>query len=148
MECEVDYNKAKVIVELGAGTGVFTDEIVKRLNPNTTLIVLEINPLFCKLLQEKYDNLPNVIVIDERAENLGLLLEKMHILDIDYVISGLPLLCISKECRYKIFATIAKYLKGSLIFYQYTGFLESEINLFYHIDRKEKIYLNIPQYYH
>jgi hypothetical protein len=38
---EVDWEKAKVIVELGAGTGAITEEIIARLKPHTKFLAIE-----------------------------------------------------------------------------------------------------------
>ena len=38
--------KASIIVELGPGTGVFTNKIIKRMAPNAHLIVIELNDIF------------------------------------------------------------------------------------------------------
>src|SRR5262245_25429828 len=39
----IDFDKAKCIVELGAGTGPITKEIVKRLKPHTKLLAIELD---------------------------------------------------------------------------------------------------------
>ena len=40
----VDWDNANCIAELGAGTGVFTREIVKRAKPDAKILVFEIDP--------------------------------------------------------------------------------------------------------
>ncbi len=51
-----DVPRAELVVELGAGTGVQTGEILARLGPNARLVALEIDPDLAKLLDERYDD--------------------------------------------------------------------------------------------
>ena len=46
-------SNAKVVVELGPGTGVFTEELLNLIGPKTQLLIIEINASFYKLLKEK-----------------------------------------------------------------------------------------------
>src|SRR2546421_725361 len=47
---QVDWDKARVIVEYGPGVGTFTTEVLKRMRPGAKLIALEIHPDFFKFL--------------------------------------------------------------------------------------------------
>ena len=64
----VDFKQAKVIVELGAGDGVLTREILKKMHANARLLCFEINPEFCKILNEIKDK--RLILIEDSAENI------------------------------------------------------------------------------
>lgn len=66
----IDFNKAKCIVELGPGTGVFTKEIMKRKKQETIFLLIEINEVFCKELKRKFKDEQNVIVVHGSAENI------------------------------------------------------------------------------
>jgi phospholipid N-methyltransferase len=48
----IDFNKANVIVELGAGDGVLTHYILNRMKPQAKLLCFEINPKFCEVLKQ------------------------------------------------------------------------------------------------
>ncbi|MGB1453174.1 MAG: rRNA adenine N-6-methyltransferase family protein, partial [Crocinitomicaceae bacterium] len=39
----LDFSSAEFVVELGPGTGVFTDRIIEKLGKDTTLLVIELN---------------------------------------------------------------------------------------------------------
>ena len=39
----VNLETAEVIIELGPGTGVFTEKIISKLSPNARLLVFELN---------------------------------------------------------------------------------------------------------
>ena len=49
----VDWQKAKVVVEYGPGVGTITQEVLKRMRPDATLIAIELNPNFFRVLEEE-----------------------------------------------------------------------------------------------
>ena len=49
----IDWEQAKCIVEQGAGTGPITAEIVKRVRPQTKLLVIELDPSLCGRLKAR-----------------------------------------------------------------------------------------------
>src|SRR5436190_23161722 len=50
---ETPIEKAQVIAEFGPGTGVFTDEIIRRLRPDAKLLVFEVDQDFANKLRER-----------------------------------------------------------------------------------------------
>lgn len=140
----IDFKQSNIIVELGAGTGIFTDKILENLNPKTKLIIFETNIKFYNLLVSKYSNSKNIFVINDSAENLEKSLNLINIYQIDYIVSGLPLLNFSKSLRKSIFKSIQKILLKEFILFQYTSFLEKEILDYFLISAKKRIFFNIP----
>ena len=53
-----DVRRAELVVELGAGTGVQTGEILNRLAPGARLVSLEIDPALAELRRRVLDLLP------------------------------------------------------------------------------------------
>ncbi|WP_407536431.1 class I SAM-dependent methyltransferase [Cetobacterium somerae] len=143
---KINYKTANVIVELGAGTGVFTKMLVNNLNLNTKLFVFEINPLLYKVLHNKFSHLENVYIINTSAENLTNILSLYGVNKVDYILSGLPFLNFSTSLKNCIFTNIYSSLKlsGELILFQYTRFLEKDFLDFFVINDIEKVYLNFP----
>ncbi len=74
----------RMLLEVGPGTDGFTDRIIKRMNPEDTLHLVEYNEKFCNILTERYKHLPNVKVFHRSILDH----EKTKY---DYIISGLPL---------------------------------------------------------
>src|SRR5215211_6321792 len=64
-----DVHGASLVVELGAGTGSQTGEILARMGPDARLVALEIDPRLAKLLEERFDD-PRLQVVCDSAENL------------------------------------------------------------------------------
>jgi phospholipid N-methyltransferase len=76
-----------VIVELGPGTGVFTDEIQRRLGGRGHHLAVEINPTLATRLAERH---PGAKIVVADAVNLPQLLAKHGFEQADIVVSGLP----------------------------------------------------------
>ena len=57
-------HKAKTVIELGSGTGVFTEKILDKISGDTTFFALEINPKFVEATKERC---PDAIVYLDSA---------------------------------------------------------------------------------
>ena len=113
---EVDFTKNISILELGAGNGVFTFEILNRMNENSKLISYEnYDKFITQLLKIK----------DSRFTIKGESVEKLNLLEkepFDYIISSLPLANFSNEAKNKTLKNINVILNqsGKFIQYQYS----------------------------
>jgi len=119
---EIDFKDARYIVEYGSGTGVFTEKIVKRIKKDTKVLLFESNKEFCDLLKEKYEDEPNIYIINDSAEYIGEYMRKYDIPWIDYIVSGLPFASLPNEVSSNILKETQKYLNedGKFITFQYT----------------------------
>ena len=127
MAQQVDFGKASFIVEYGPGTGVFTDEILKRRKPCTRLLLLERNLDFAEQLARKYENTQNITVINDTAEQVGKYLKMHSIPKVDYILSGLPFASLPSEVSENILKETKQVLctGGKFITFQYTLFRKS-----------------------
>lgn len=82
-----DLDTAKTVVELGLGTGVFTQAIADRLGPDTTYLGIELREKFASMVSAKF---PDLLVVNDSAENIVENLEKLDRTAADTIISGLP----------------------------------------------------------
>ena len=82
-----DLGSAKVIVELGPGTGAITKYILKSKPAKARLITFEINPEFVIALRKKYRKATHFL-----ADLLEMkkILKKEGIPKVDVIISGIP----------------------------------------------------------
>ena len=55
MVSEINFEKAKYIIEYGPGTGIFTEKILARVKDNTVVILIEVNEEFCDILRGLYN---------------------------------------------------------------------------------------------
>ncbi|GAA3241452.1 class I SAM-dependent methyltransferase [Dactylosporangium siamense] len=76
-----------VVVELGPGTGAFTEAIQRRLAGRGLHIAVEVNPRFAQHLGALH---PGVDVVTADATDLAAVLARRGISQADVVVSGLP----------------------------------------------------------
>lgn len=141
----VDFQSAEVIVEFGAGTGAMTEEILKRLAPQATLIVFELNNAFMKYLKEEFDD-PRVIWVHESAEVLPRILRDNGISSVDAVISSLPLTLIPDSTRMRIVSSARSSLRtgGHYVQFQYTLQAKRLLSQAFRAIRTRFVLWNIP----
>src|SRR5690348_10305611 len=78
----IDFDSARCIVELGAGTGPITAELVKRVKPHTKLLVIELDPDLCSRLKARF---PQVDVVQGDACQFDKLLTDRGFTQVDHV---------------------------------------------------------------
>jgi phospholipid N-methyltransferase len=114
----IDFDTARCVVELGAGTGPVTQTLLKRAKPHTRVVVVELDPDFCKRLRQRF---PNADIVEGDAGKLEQLLADRGIKKVDHVLSGLPLPSFPAEVRDAIIASSAKVLTEEGTFRQLTN---------------------------
>ena len=117
----IDYDSARCIVELGAGTGPITKELVERAKPHTRLIIVEQDADFCKRLRTRFAHAPNAEIIEGDAAQIDKLLADRGITEVDHIVSGLPLPSFPAKLRDAILASSARALGGRGTFRQLTN---------------------------
>lgn len=113
---QIDWTKAKVIVELGAGTGPITDQIVRRLKGHTTLVAIERDHDFAKILQERFADHKNVEIVQGDVRDLHPILKARGIKHVDAFISGLPTPSLPKNVSKRMLACVRRYLVDGGVF--------------------------------
>ncbi|MEM6272020.1 MAG: rRNA adenine N-6-methyltransferase family protein [Bacteroidota bacterium] len=117
MISKIDFSQAQCIVELGPGTGVITREIIKRLGPDTQLLVFEMNEVFIERYLQYND--PRIHIIHDSAEHLRRYLEKLGLAEADYIVSSLPLTNFPEDLKHVILDESLSCLRAGGIFIQY-----------------------------
>ena len=117
----IAFEHAKVIVELGPGTGVFTKELLARIPTGCHLVVIELNDAFFKALSEKF-KAPNLHLVHGSAADITNILQQLNLPKADYILSSLPLSNFPVSLRQMVFEAICANLQtqGKLIQFQYT----------------------------
>ena len=130
---DINFEQCSCIVEYGAGTGVFTENLIKNKKQDTVVIIIECNNKFYDLLRKRYMNLENVYIINDSAENIDAYLEKFNIHFVDYVISGLPFASLPKDVSKNILNKTQRILskEGKFITFQYTLFKKNFIREYF-----------------
>jgi phospholipid N-methyltransferase len=103
----IDFENSDCVVELGAGTGPITAELIRRVSPRTKLVIVELLPEFCARLRAKF---PQADIVEGDAAHLDKLLADRGISQVNHVLSGLPLPSFPAELRANILASASKVL--------------------------------------
>ena len=85
-EC-VNLKCANNIIEIGAGSGAFTKEILRKKSPKAKFVAVEINPNFARELKAKF---PNLDIALGSAKDLSAMMKERDMESADIIISGIP----------------------------------------------------------
>lgn len=118
MLANLPWDKIETLVELGAGTGVFTKFIADNKKESCQIVVIEQDSDMRKALQTKYPAFHYGV----RAEKLDWLLQRYDLPQVDCIVSGLPFAAFSESLRDKIMAAVHCSLKpgGIFVAFQYS----------------------------
>lgn len=141
----IDFSKPRVVVELGPGEGCHSRQILKRMTPDSKLILVELDEEFAAHLKKNFAGDDRVVVLQTDAQHLSDTLKELGHTHCDYIVSGLPFLVIDEPVRKKILANIAGAMteNSRFITYQVSDQLVKLTDLFELADR-EYCPLNIP----
>ena len=117
----IDFKRAKVLVELGPGTGVFTRRILDAMLPDAKLFVFELNDNFYNALREEIAD-ERMVLIHDSAEFIQKYLAEHQLLHTDYIISSLPLANFPNKLKSSVLNASYEALKnqGKYIQFQYS----------------------------
>jgi phospholipid N-methyltransferase len=99
----LDLKRAKLVVELGPGTGAFTKVILERLGRQTEFISLELDQVSARRLRQHF---PGVAFHNDSAENLHHYVARSRSKQADIVVSGLPWTILPRPVHDRIFRGI------------------------------------------
>ena len=141
---KMDFNGKRVIVEYGPGTGVFTRALLRKMNPESKLIVIETNPNMTSLLKKIKD--PRVYIFNDTAENVEDILMHCGEETADYVISGIPFSLFKKDKKHLILGNTQRVLSddGKFLVYQFTLTLVAYLRKYFNNISYDFVLLNIP----
>ncbi|MCR5510997.1 MAG: SAM-dependent methyltransferase [Lachnospiraceae bacterium] len=145
----VNFDNAKLIIEYGPGTGVFTKEIISRKKPETMLILIEQNDAFFKKLSSDFHGRNNTLVIQGSAEQADKIAGQYSPYKANAVISGLPFTSLPSTVSHKILKSTGQLIGDSGIFvtFQYSRVKEKLFTKYFSIDERLHEPRNIPPAY-
>lgn len=132
MLSEIDFSTARLIVEYGPGTGVFTDELLRRLHPEARLVCIELGDDFHAELKARFSD-PRLILIHGSAAEVRRHLQDHGLGAPDTVVSGLPFTSLPADLRHQILRETCQALKPGGLFqlYQYTHFMTGHLGQYF-----------------
>lgn len=105
----LDFKKLKVVVEYGCGTGVFTREILRHIQPETVFFALEIN---AQMVAHCKESLPEATIYCDSVLNIRQYLDKHKVDKVDAIISGLPWAAFSPTLQDSLMTETLNVLSG------------------------------------
>jgi len=137
----INFNSDIVILELGAGTGSFTSEILNNLSPNSKLISFEINSKFIEKLS-RINNSKFELKKKSALEINSLFKPK----SIDYIVSSLPLANLNLKDKQVLLYNISQLLKkeGRFIQFQYSLYSKGVIKKYFPFCKVDVCLRNFP----
>jgi phospholipid N-methyltransferase len=137
-----DVPRADLVVELGAGTGGTTGEILARLAPHARLVALEIDPTLAAGLAHRFDD-PRLQVVHDSAEHLDTVLGGKRA---DVLVSMLPFTSLEAGLRRRILDALPAALAagGTLLVIQYSPLMLPELRRRFASVRQRVSLWNVP----
>ncbi len=137
-----NLKQAWVVVELGAGTGVYTEEVLKRLRPDARFLAFEIDPELVSTLSGRFND-PRLRIIQGSAEHVEEYLEGEKV---NVIVSGIPFTSLPIQVRKNIFKEITQILApdGVMVAIQYSTMVQRDLERYFASVRRRLSPLNVP----
>ena len=137
-----DLPQARTVVEFGVGTGVYTEEILKRLHPEGTFRAFEIDSDLASAVAARLKD-PKLHVINDSAERVDDYLEGAKA---DYIISSVPFTSLPADVRHSLLEAARGALApdGQMLVLQYSTTVLPDLEHSFATIRRRFSPLNIP----
>jgi phosphatidylethanolamine/phosphatidyl-N-methylethanolamine N-methyltransferase len=143
MAQQVDLRQARLVVELGGGTGSITAALLDAGLPPERLIVVERDPELHALLRRRF---PEVRVVHGDAAFLVRLLRRLGVAQASAIVSSLPLLSLPRRLRQRIieqaFAVLGEHGRFVQFTYGVVSPIPSEHGVLGHV--AARVWRNFP----
>jgi phospholipid N-methyltransferase len=106
----IDWHRARTLLELGAGTGPITRVIAGRAHPECRVLVVERDPDFARLLRDRFAARPNLEIVHGDVADLTAILFHRGISTVDHIISGLPVPSFPRDLQQSLFQSVGRVL--------------------------------------
>ena len=137
--------RARLVVELGPGTGGTTRALLRQMRPDATLLAIEIDPHFVSVLR-RLNHDPRLIVHEGSATDVRQILAKHELGAPDVVLSGIPFSTMTRPLGRDIIRSVHDSLEPGGVFVAYqvrdrVKILGSEV---FGRARTDMVLLNVP----
>jgi phospholipid N-methyltransferase len=136
------WENMRTVVELGAGTGVFTRYIAARRSPECKVVIFEQSAEMRKALQARYP----CFHYASKAETLGNVLKELDLPKADCIISGLPFSVFPETLRNHIVQEACSSLSdgGMFVAFQYSPFIYKTLKDHFPDIKVDFVLMNLP----
>lgn len=139
-----NLENAKLAIELGPGTGGTTRSFLKRMRPDATLLSIEINPDFVRVLRRMQDE--RLIVHQGSATDLVQILAEHQQGAPDVILSGIPFSTMKRPLGREILRSVHDALEpgGLFVAYQVRDVVETLGNEVFGSAKVKRELRNVP----
>jgi phospholipid N-methyltransferase len=122
---QINFGRARRIVEYGPGTGVFTREIMRRLAPDGQLLALDTEAHFIDDLRAQFPDDPRLIAVRGSAAQIERHVAALGWEGAEVIVSGIPYTAMPASLREQILRASARALAPGGLFtpYQYSPYI-------------------------
>lgn len=137
-----DVTRARCVVEFGAGTGVYTEEVLARLASDARLVAFEVDPSLADALRARLQD-PRLQVVTDSAAGVEEYLQGDRA---DIIVSGLPFTSLPADVRHNVLERSRHVLAptGVMLVLQYSPAIRRELNRIFTSVRWRLSLLNVP----
>jgi phospholipid N-methyltransferase len=137
-----NLSQARLVAEIGAGTGAYTGEILKQLRPDARFLALEIDPDLAVVLSGRFED-PRLQTINDSAENIEDYLDGAKV---DVIVSAVPFTSLPEDAKESVFRAAAQALapEGVMVQIQYSTVLQRDLTRRFASVRRRLSPLNVP----
>lgn len=137
--------RARVVVELGPGTGVVTRGLLARMSPGARLVAVELMPHFAKMLARTISD-PRLHVYRGAAHELMRALAQIGATHADVIVSGIPFTTLPPRIQASTLAAVRSGLGagGRFVAYQVRDTVKRIAEPGFGPARIDKVLLNVP----
>ena len=144
---KLDHTGPRVIAEFGPGEGCHTREIVRRMHPDSDLLLFELDAELSQHLADQFRHNKRITVLNTDAADLSSELRKLGHEQCDYVVSGIPFSILEITKKRQLLQNTFDALKpephAAFVIYQVTNELVGHCRHFPRIE-SEYCLQNIP----
>lgn len=139
-----ELGRARVVVELGPGTGGTTQALLDNLSQDSRLLAIELDPEFSAILKSHSD--PRLGVYHGGADRIAEALVEHKLGQADVVISGIPFSTMPRDQARAVIQAIWASLSpgGRFVAYQYRDEVARLASELLGTPRRQREYRNIP----
>jgi len=137
-----NLEQARVVVELGAGTGAYTEEVLKRLRPDARFLALETDAELVSTLSGRFDD-PRLRIVHGSAESVE---EHLEGEKVDVIVSAIPFTSLPVAVKKNIFKEITQILapEGVMVAIQYSTMVQRDLDRYFASVQRRFSPLNVP----
>jgi phospholipid N-methyltransferase len=140
----IDFNRDIIVVEYGAGAGVFSKYLLNNMTPGSRLYLFETNEILYNKLLDIKDH--RVQFFRESVEYVTEFLDDDIIGKVDFIISGIPFSFLKDDQKQSILDQSREILRegGNFLAYQTSGHLKKPLEEAFGKVQTEWEWRNIP----